>query len=197
MNEVVIVASGGANITSLQCAFARLGAVTKVTADATAITSAERVVLPGVGAAPQAMERLRARGLLDVLRRLNQPVLGICLGMQLLYTESEEGHTECLGVVTGTVRRMLPASGHPVPHMGWNQVRASRQEPLLEGLHDRAYFYFVHAYAAPVQPETMAETDYGEPITAVVRRANYCGTQFHPERSGKAGARVLANFLRL
>lgn len=197
MTEVVIVDSGGANVTSLQCAFARLGARAKVTADAAAIAQAERVVLPGVGAAPPAMQRLHSWGLVELLRHLTQPVLGICLGMQLLYTDSEEGPTPCLGVLPGTVRRLLPASGLPVPHMGWNQVQCNREDPLMEGLTDQAYLYFVHGFAAPVRAETIAETDYGQPIAAVVRRENYCGTQFHPERSGKAGARVLANFLKL
>lgn len=197
MSEVVIVDSGGANVASLQCAFARLGARARVTTDASAITDAERVVLPGVGAAPHAMERLRRWGLVDVLLRLNQPVLGICLGLQLLYGGSEEGETECLGVLPGFVRRMLPSSGRPVPHMGWNQIRSNRRDPLLEGIQDQAYLYFVHTYAAPVRAETVAETEYGERITAVARSANYCGTQFHPERSGQAGAQVLANFLRL
>lgn len=197
MTKVVIVDSGGANITSLQCAFARLGARSRVTSDPSTIANAERVVLPGVGAARHAMERLEAWGLVDVLRRLTQPVLGICLGMQLFFTQSEEGDTQCLGIVQGTVSRLLPASGRPVPHMGWNQVRHRREDPLMEGIRDHSYFYFVHAYAAPIQCETIAETEHGQPISAVVRSLNYRGTQFHPERSGRAGARVLANFLRL
>jgi imidazole glycerol-phosphate synthase subunit HisH len=196
-SEVVIVDSGGANLASLRYALERLGAHTKVTADGSTIASAERVVLPGVGAAGDAMGRLRAAGLTNVLRTLTQPVLGICLGMQLLFRSSEEGATQCLGILADTVRRLEAAPGRPVPHMGWNELEGRRENPLLEGLAAREYAYFVHSYAAPVSQHTLATTDYGGPLSAVVRRGNFWGTQFHPERSGRAGARVLANFVRL
>lgn len=194
---VVIADTGGANVASLRFAFERLGALTQVTADGAMIASAERVVLPGVGAAGHAMERLRAAGLTNVLKTLTQPVLGICLGMQLLYQDSEEGRTKCLGVLPGSVRRIHGAPGRPVPHMGWNQLRPSCEDPLLEGITDQDYAYFVHTYAVPVNDETLAETRYGDRLSAVVRKRNFCGAQFHPERSGKTGARLLENFLRL
>jgi glutamine amidotransferase len=195
--DVVIVDSGGANLASLQFALERLGARSLVSADGETIRRAPRVLLPGVGSAQDAMARLRATGLDAVLPELRQPVLGICLGMQLLYRSSEEGNTPCLGVLPATVHRLEPALGRPVPHMGWNRIRACRDVPLLEGLEDGEHLYFVHSFAAPVTPDTAAVTDYGTDLTAVVQRNNFSGTQFHPERSGKAGARVLHNFLRL
>ena len=196
MRDTVIVDSG-ANLASLRYAFERLGARTAVSADGSTIASAERVVLPGVGAAGDAMGRLRAAGLTQVLRTLTQPVLGICLGMQLLFRSSEEGATQCLGILPDTVRRLQPLPGRPVPHMGWNQLEGRREDPLLEDIAARDYMYFVHAYAAPVSEHTLASADYGGPLSAVVRRGNFWGTQFHPERSGRTGARLLRNFLRL
>src|ERR1700730_8040860 len=196
MREAVIVDSG-ANLASLQYALERLGARTQVSQDPTIIATASHVVLPGVGAAADAMERLRRAVLAQVLTLLTQPVLGICLGMQLLFRNSEEGPTECLGLLPDTVRRLEAAPGRPVPHMGWNQLEGRREDPLLEGLGAREYVYFVHSYAAPVSQHTLASTDYGVPLSAVIRRGNFWGTQFHPERSGRAGARLLANFLRL
>jgi imidazole glycerol-phosphate synthase subunit HisH len=197
VTEVVILDSGGANLASLQYALERAGARSHISRDPQAITSASHVVLPGVGAAADAMQRLRSAGLDIAVRTLTRPVLGICLGMQLLYRDSEEGPTECLGVLPDTVCRLHSVPGRPVPHMGWNQVRVKRDDPLLEGLGPESYAYFVHSYAGPVSPLTLAYAEYGKPISAVVRRENFCGTQFHPERSGTAGARLLANFLRL
>lgn len=195
--DALIIDSGGANLASLQFAFERLGARTQVSSDASAIRSARRVVLPGVGAAADAMERLRHSGIAALLPSLTQPVLGICLGMQLLFRRSEEGSTECLGILPEAVRRLRPAPGLPVPHMGWNQLTALRDDPLLEGIAPNDYVYFVHSYAAPVSAITLATADYGIPVSAIVRKGNFWGTQFHPERSAGTGARLLANFLRL
>jgi glutamine amidotransferase len=195
--ETVIIDSGGANLASLQFAFERLGVRTHVTTDASEITSAARVVLPGVGAAADAMQRLHHSGVAALLPRLKQPVLGICLGMQLLFAHSEEGSTDCLGILPETVRRLRPAPGLPVPHMGWNQLEQVRDDPLLEGIAANEYVYFVHSYAAPVSGITLATAAYGIPVAAVVRKGNFWGAQFHPERSAATGARVLANFLRL
>jgi imidazole glycerol-phosphate synthase subunit HisH len=195
--EVIIADTGGANIASLRFAFERLGALAHVTADAVEIANAERIVLPGVGSAAHAMERLRAAGLIDVLRTLTQPVLGICLGMQLLFRQSSEGPTQCLNVVPGVVNSLAPSPGRPVPHMGWNELERVKADALLEGIADGQYAYFVHSYAAGVSEFTLASTKYGSPLAAVVRRGNFYGTQFHPERSGKTGARLLHNFLRL
>jgi imidazole glycerol-phosphate synthase subunit HisH len=195
--DAVIIDSGGANLASLQFALERLEASTWVSNDAKEIEKAARVILPGVGAARDAMTRLRATGLHEVLPTLKQPVLGICLGMQLLFTRSEEGSTDCLGIIPDTVRRLHAKPGRPVPHMGWNQLTGLRSDPLLESIAENEYVYFVHSYAVPVSNITLAATDYGSQVSAVVRRANFWGTQFHPERSGATGAKVLANFLRL
>jgi glutamine amidotransferase len=193
----VIIDSGGANLASLQFALERLGVRAAVTSDVRAIAAAARVLLPGVGSAEDAMQRLRRARVAQLLPTLRQPVLGICLGMQLLFEHSAEGMTECLGVLPGAVRRMQPARGRPVPHMGWNQLTGSRQDPLLEGIDPGEYFYFVHGYAVPVSEVTIAHVHYGEAVSAVVRRDNFWGTQFHPERSASAGARLLGNFLKL
>lgn len=195
--DAVIIDSGGANLASLQFAFERLGAKTEVSADGAAIRSAPRVILPGVGSAGDAMARLRRNDVADLLPTLTQPVLGICLGMQLLFERSEEGDTECLGILPASVRRLQATDVRPVPHMGWNQLAIVRADPLLEGITPNDYVYFVHSFAAPVSDVTLASADYGTTLSAIVRRGNFWGTQFHPERSAKVGARVLANFLRL
>jgi glutamine amidotransferase len=195
--DAVIIDSGGANLASLQFALERLEASTVVSGDPQDIAKAPRVILPGVGSAQDAMTRLRATGLHEVLPTLKQPVLGICLGMQLLFARSEEGSTECLGIIPDIVRRLQAEPGRPVPHMGWNQLTALRSDPLLEDIAENDYVYFVHSYAARVSDVTLAATDYGAQVSAVIRRNNFWGTQFHPERSGATGAKVLANFLRL
>ena len=197
MSEVVIIDSGGANLASLEFALERLGARAHVTSDAAQIAGAARVILPGVGSARDAMQRLRALDLAERLPRLEQPVLGICLGMQLLYGRSAEGDTHCLGVLPGSVERLASKPGLPVPHMGWNQLELAARDPLLEGIDTGDYVYFVHSYAAPVSQATLATSRYGVDVTAIVRRGNFWGTQFHPERSGRTGAAILANFLEL
>jgi len=191
----VIIDSGGANLASLQYALERFGVQAPVTSTPGEITKATHVILPGVGSASDAMRRLKTSGVASVLPSLEQPVLGICLGMQLLFTRSEEGETECLGVIPGSVRRLRAQPGHPVPHMGWNQLTIRQRDPLLERVPENEYVYFVHSYAASVSEDTVATANYGTDVAAVVRRGNFCGTQFHPERSGQAGARILANFL--
>jgi glutamine amidotransferase len=195
--EAVIIDSGGANLASLQFAFERLGAHARVSSDPRVIQSAPRVVLPGVGSAKDAMQRLRSSSIAGLLPKLTQPVLGICLGMQLLFAASEEGPTECLGILPGTVRRLQPAPGRPVPHMGWNQIVPSREDPLLDGIARNDYVYFVHSFAVPASNVTLATADYGTAVSAVVRQGNFWGTQFHPERSAESGGRILHNFLRL
>jgi len=197
MTDVAIIANGGANIASLRFALDRLGASSQLTADVDELRRAPRVILPGVGAAADAMERLHSLGLATAIPTLTQPVLGICLGMQLLFEGSEEGDTECLGIFPARVTRFPDRQGFPVPHMGWNQVVPQAGSPLTHGLGDDAYVYFVHSYAAPVGPWTEAVTDYGGEFSAIVRHANFHGAQFHPERSSRAGQRILANFLAL
>ncbi|MCC6171274.1 MAG: imidazole glycerol phosphate synthase subunit HisH [Gammaproteobacteria bacterium] len=195
--DVVIIDSGGANLASLGFALERLGARSQVSADPAAIRAAPRVLLPGVGSAGDAMQRLRAAGLERVLPDLRQPLLGICLGMQLLFERSAEGDTAGLGILPGRVERLAAAPGRPVPHMGWNTLEPRGADPLLEGIPAGEHFYFVHSYAARPAATTLATTDYGGPLVAVAGRDNFRGVQFHPERSGPAGAKLLANFLRL
>jgi glutamine amidotransferase len=194
---VAIIDSGGANLASLRYALERLGARSIVSSDAATIASAPRVLLPGVGAAGNAMARLRAQGLDTLIPQLTVPLLGICLGMQLLFGHSAEDDTRCLGVLEGSVTRLRSQPGLPVPHMGWNTLEVQRPDPLLSGLTPGDHLYFVHSYAVPAGPDTLAATDYGAPLSAVVRRGNFYGVQFHPERSSHAGARILRNFLDL
>ena len=194
---LAIIDSGGANISSVTHALRRLGADPVFTADAETIRSADRVILPGVGAAGAAMSRLRELGLVECIQQLQQPVLGICLGMQLLFEQSDEDGVECLGIIPGTLE-ILPAShGIRVPHMGWNTTTVKRQDPLLNGLPEHPWFYFVHSYRAPIGDSTLATCQHGEPFAAIVRKKNFRGVQFHPERSARSGARLLANFLEL
>jgi glutamine amidotransferase len=193
---VAIIDSGGANITSLRAALARLGADSVVTSDPDVIRGAKRVLLPGVGSAHDAMRRLRMSGLDTLIPTLRQPLLGICLGMQILFEHSEEGPAKCLGVIPGVVGKLVAARGMPVPHMGWNQIEATKTDPLLNGVSSLDHVYFVHSFAVPVTGATVAKTNYGVNFTAVARRDNFCGTQFHPERSSVVGARILANFLK-
>ncbi len=193
--SVVIVATGGANIASLVYALERLGVRATLSAEPERIRDASHVILPGVGAAADAMRRLRETTLDRVITRLPQPVLGICLGMQLLFDASAEGPTPCLGILPGRVERLDAGPDRPVPHIGWNTIEPCVDSPLLEGLRAGDRAYFVHSYAAPVSSATLATTEYGERFSACVRRDRFFGVQFHPERSAAVGARVLANFL--
>jgi imidazole glycerol-phosphate synthase subunit HisH len=196
--RVVLLDSGGANLGSVQAAFARMGVAAPVTSDWNSIRNATHVVLPGVGAAAACMARLRENGLLPLIPRLTQPLIGICVGMQLLFEASEEGATECLGLLQGDVRLLPCSPGIRVPHMGWNRLEASEgsAHPLMAGL-DHASVYFVHSYAAPPSRDTIASTTHGIPMSAVVARGSVMGAQFHPERSSASGARLLTNFLSL
>lgn len=196
MSAVAIIDSGGANIASLKAALARLGADSVVTTDHDVIRRASRVLLPGVGSAHNAMLRLRGAGLDRLIPTLKQPLLGICLGMQLLFDRSDEGPVNCLGVIAGSIGKLQSEPGKPVPHMGWNQMTQVRPDPLLDGVSSLDHVYFVHSFYAATSSATVAICDYGVALTAVARRDNFCGTQFHPERSGVVGARILANFLK-
>jgi imidazole glycerol-phosphate synthase subunit HisH len=195
--RVVIIDSGGANTASLRFALERVGAFPALTSDPQTIRAATHVILPGVGAASDSMSRLRACGLDALIPQLTQPVLGICLGMQLLYQASEEGDVDCLGAIPGTARRMRSVPGRPVPHMGWNQLRHAGNTPLLAEVEDGAHAYFVHSYALAVGAETVATSEYGDDFSAVIALRNFFGTQFHPERSASTGSKILRNFLEL
>ena len=197
MSPVTLVAYGAGNLASVQFALERLGAAVRLTADPAEVAAADRLILPGVGAAGYAMARLRELGLVEPIRAFRRPLLGVCLGQQLLFERSQEGDAGLLGLIPGRVRRLEPAADRPVPHMGWSRLSSVRPDPLLEGVEDGAYAYFVHGYVCPDGPATLARADYGGPITAVVRSANRWGCQFHPERSAGVGARILQNFLDL
>jgi glutamine amidotransferase len=196
-SDVVIIAGGGANIASLQFALERLGANSQVSANPERIRNASHVILPGVGAAADAMLRLRQKNLDKLLPVLKQPVLGICLGMQLLFDASEEGPASCLGIIPGLATRFAATAGLPVPHMGWNTLNIERPSALLEDISAGDYAYFVHSYALSANAATIASSHYGKPFSACVQRGNFYGAQFHPERSAQVGARLLRNFLEL
>ena len=197
---IAVVDSGVANLTSVMCALQRLGANAEITFDANKIAAAEKVIVPGVGAAAPAMRQMRDKNLTGALRALKQPVLGICLGMQLLFTRSLEGQqpVECLNILPGEVRPLPFAPDAPIPHMGWNQIDpAVKDHPLLRGINKGDYVYFVHSFAAPRGDYTLATTDYGATFTSVAGARNFYGCQFHPERSGTIGSKIIENFLRI
>lgn len=195
MSKIAIIDSGGANIASLLFAFERLGQSAELTTDAALIQAADRVLLPGVGAAKDAMDRLADAHLIDVIRNLEQPVLGICLGMQLLLEGSEEEDVDCLGIIPGIATRLPSAPACPVPNMGWCATRKTSDHSLLGGIADGSYFYYLHSYALPVSDCTLATAEHAEPFSAVIGRDNFLAAQFHPERSSTAGAQLLRNFL--
>lgn len=195
--ELALVDAGGANIGSVRYALRRLGVEATLTTDAAAIRAADRVILPGVSTAATVMRRLRELDLVDTLRGLRQPLLGVCVGMQLLFEHSQEDDTPCLGLLPGQVRRLPAGPGIRVPHMGWNRLRVRRADRLLDGFEDGDYAYFVHSYAAAPTDDCIASSDHGHEFAAIVRRGNVVGAQFHPERSSVAGERLLRNFLEI
>jgi glutamine amidotransferase len=193
--RVVLVDAGGSNIGSVRYALQRLGVEAELTGDAAVIRSADRVILPGVGAAAVCMARLRALDLVDTLRTLERPLLGVCVGVQLLFAHSEEDDTPCLGLLLGRVRRLPASPGIRVPHMGWNTLQRRRDSPLVDGIGEGDHAYFVHSYAAPVGDDCLCSSEHGERFAAVVQRGHVAGAQFHPERSGEVGAKLLKNFI--
>ena len=195
--ETVIVNSGCANIASVKFAFERLGANVNVSSDLQEISKADRVILPGVGTFDFAMSGLIKNQLINAIKSLSQPVLGICLGMQLYFEGSAEGVTPGLGLAKGMANKFLSEPNLPVPHMGWNQLENLSDDPLLKGLDEGSYVYFVHSYFIPLGETTLAETTYGTTFSASVRKENFWGCQFHPERSSDVGATILNNFLKL
>lgn len=195
--NVAIVDGGGANIASLQFALARLGAKYELTSNGAKIRAASHVILPGVGAANAAMERFRDSNLVGLIPQLRQPLLGICLGMQILGQGSQEEDTECIGVFPGQARVLDASPESPVPNMGWCRIDRTADSALLDGIEDGSWFYFVHSYALPVGNQTIATATHTEQFSAVMARDNFFATQFHPERSSSAGARLLQNFLEM
>ena len=209
--SIVILDTGCANLSSVKFAVERLGYEVTVSRDPDTVRAADKILLPGVGTASEAMNSLEQRQLPELVKSLTQPVLGICLGMQLLAacseesgseesgckeSGSEEGEQTCLGLVDARVRKM-ETGDLPLPHMGWNQVTAVDGHPLFADIEPGSYFYFVHSFALPVADHTIATCDYGSPFSAAVQQGNFYGVQFHPERSGKAGAQLIQNFLEM
>ena len=184
------------NLRSVENALKRLGAEFCVTADPTVIRAADKVLLPGVGNAAEAMHNLREAGLVEVIRSLRRPVLGICVGMQVMCRHSEEGDVECLNIFDSRVKRFTPAPDLKVPHMGWNQI-GNLETKLFKGLEGGSYVYFVHSYYPELCPDTIATSRHGVMFSAALKYENFYGTQFHPEKSGDVGERIIENFLKL
>lgn len=194
---ITVIEIGCANTASVLFALERLGAQACLSSDPTEIAAASKVVLPGVGAAGFAMSRIRELGIYDVIRGLEVPLLGVCLGQQLLFERSDEGDVECLGLIPGKVTKMTATPDRVVPHMGWNQLEIIKADPLTEGVANGDFAYFVHSYVCPVNDFTLATSTYGAPFAAMVRKDNVFGCQFHPERSSAIGAQILKNFVNL
>jgi glutamine amidotransferase len=195
VSALALIDAGGANLGSVRYALERLGVDARIVRDADGLGDAERIILPGVGAAAPAMALLHERGLVEPLRTATVPLLGICLGMQLLFESSDEGNAECLGLLPGHIRKLSATPGMRVPHMGWNTLEPMTASPLLDGVVAGASAYFVHSYAAPLTDDCIAACTHGQKFAAMVRRGNVAGAQFHPERSAAVGARLLSNFL--
>ena len=194
---ITVIEIGCANTASVLWALERAGAQVRLSSDAVEIATAEKVVLPGVGAAGFAMSRIHELGLFDTIRNIKVPLLGVCLGQQLLFESSTEGDVACLGLIPGQVTKMEVSGDLVVPHMGWNQLEVTRDDPLTSGVKDGDFAYFVHSFVCPVNDHTLATSTYGQPFAAMVRKDNVWGCQFHPERSSAAGAVILKNFLSL
>ena len=200
--SLVIVDTGCANLSSVKFAFERLDIKAFISADPSKIASADKVLIPGVGAAPYAMAQIKERGLLETLQNLSQPTLGICLGMQLLFDTLTEGalnteklETQGLGLIPGRVGP-LDTKGAPSPHMGWNALNIRKKTSLVSGINTGDYAYFVHSYAVPLGDYTVASAAYGDEFSAIVQHENVMGCQFHPERSSTIGAQILSNFAK-
>ncbi|MDA3935147.1 MAG: imidazole glycerol phosphate synthase subunit HisH [Gammaproteobacteria bacterium] len=195
--QVVIIDSGGYNIGSVMAALQRLRVQAVLSNDGATIEAASHVILPGVGHAAAAMRKLKAAGLDQLIPALKQPVLGICLGLQLLYEHSAEGNTQCLGVLPGTVSKLHGSADLRIPHMGWNRLQWPAESALQQQLPTPAWMYFVHSYAAPINHCTVASVSHGVAFTALAQRDNFLAAQFHPERSAQAGAALFSHFLSL
>ncbi len=192
---VAVVKLGVGNTASVLFALERLGAKSVLTDDARIIGECERAILPGVGAAGFAMTMLAEKGLSRALLNFDRPLLGVCLGQQMLFDSSEEGDATGLGLFDGRVRRLKASREAPAPHVGWSRLQQTRESEMFDGVPDGAYAYFVHSYICPLSDETAASATYGEPFSAAVLSGKVWGCQFHPERSGPVGARILSNFL--
>ena len=197
MNVAIIKYNAG-NIFSVDCALRRIGVTAEITDDPEKISKADKVIFPGVGEASSAMTHLRHHRLDEVIRNLSQPLLGICIGQQLLCAHSEEGDTDCIGIFDVPVNRFQPsADGLKIPHMGWNRVKLTTENPLLTEALDNNFVYYVHSFYVPLNCWTIAKTKYIGEFSAAMRKDNFFATQFHPEKSGDVGERILKNFIEL
>lgn len=200
--KVVIIDTGCANVSSVKFAIERLGYAVTISKDPVTVLAADKLFLPGVGTASEAMKNLKQRGLIELIKQVEKPLLGICLGMQLLGKQSQENGqsadqlVECLGLCDNEVKK-LEIGDLPLPHMGWNTLSVQSDHPLFRGIPTNSYFYFVHSFGMPVGVDTIASCDYGQPFTAAIQSGNYYGVQFHPERSSKVGSQLIKNFLEL
>ncbi len=195
---VAVIKYNAGNVQSVMCALKRLSADAVLTDDENVIRSVDHVIFPGVGEASSAIRYLRKRNMDEILKSIKVPFLGICLGMQLLSSDSEEGNTHCLDITGSHVVAFEKNRGYKIPHMGWNTIRLEKETPLFNGIDDETFFYFVHSYYAELSEHTIASSDYaGVRFSAAVAKDNYYGLQFHPEKSGKSGLKVLSNFLEM
>ncbi|MCS5708111.1 imidazole glycerol phosphate synthase subunit HisH [Candidatus Berkiella cookevillensis] len=195
---IAIVKDCGTNVASLVYALERIGKTAIVTNDAEIIETASHVILPGVSSATRAMAKLKENNLTEIIKNLKQPVLGICSGMQILFSQSEEGMTATLDIIPGQVKKLMSTQQCVLPHMGWNRVcEIKKNEPLFEDVPDDSYVYYVHSFAVACLPQTIAQSSYAEIFSAAVLHKNFYGVQFHPERSGKIGENILNNFVNL
>ena len=196
-NTIAIVNAGGSNISSLTFALDRLKANYITTNQISQIEDSSHVILPGVGAAYDAMDKLKRSDLVEVVKNLKQPTLGICLGMQLLLQYSMENNVNCLSIIEGRCKAFTQKDKYPVPHMGWNNVHFNKFSPLTEDLKSEDYFYFVHSYYVPIGTSSIGITDYSESFTSIIQKDNFYGTQFHPEKSSDQGSKLLRTFINL
>ena len=196
-SSIAIVNAGGSNISSLTFALDRIKASYITTNQIAQIEDSSHVILPGVGAANDAMDKLKKSNLIEVVRNLKQPTLGICLGMQLLLDHSMENNVNCLSIIEGRCKAFSQQDKHPVPHMGWNNVNFNKASPLTEDLDNDDYFYFVHSYYAPITNSSIGITDYSESFASIIQKDNFYGTQFHPEKSSDQGSKLLRTFINL
>jgi glutamine amidotransferase len=196
-NSIAIVNAGGSNISSLTFALDRIKASYITTNQIAQIEDSSHVILPGVGAANDAMDKLKKSNLIEVVRNLKQPTLGICLGMQLLLDHSMENNVNCLSIIEGRCKAFSQQDKCPVPHMGWNNVNFNKASPLTEDLDNDDYFYFVHSYYAPITNSSIGVTDYSESFASIIQKDNFYGTQFHPEKSSDQGSKLLRTFINL